>query len=381
MLKATNLTPYYIGIMSGTSLDGVDVVLVEFKDSTIQLLSSHCEPIPDKLQQQLLAVINPNWRGSLSSIGELHQQLGELFASAVNRLLERSDKKLSQISAIGSHGQTAWHQPTGEHPFSLQLGDANQIAELTGISVVADFRSRDIAANGQGAPLVPAFHQKVLTHPKKNRIILNIGGIANITFLPATSNSNNEVTGFDTGPGNGLMDSWVYKHKHSPYDKNGEWARSGKVLSNILEQLLNEPYFSSPAPKSTGKEIFNLSWVLNKTTEELSNYKPEDIQATLTELTAITISLNIKSHKGTQEYDGCYVCGGGARNAFLMERLQQHLPDITVDTTQKLGIDPDWMEAIAFAWLAKRTMEGKTGNSPSSTGANGPRILGAIYQK
>lgn len=367
--------------MSGTSLDGVDVVLVSFEDPEPQLLSSHCHPIPNELQQLLLTVSSPNWQGSLSSIGILNQKLGKLFASAVNQQLKTSTVRPEQVQAIGSHGQTVWHQPTGEHPFSLQLGDANQIAELTGITTVADFRSRDMAAKGQGAPLVPAFHRKALTHKENNRIILNIGGIANITLLPAASNTNNTVTGFDTGPGNGLIDAWTYKHKGSNYDKNGSWARSGTILDNILEELLSEPYFSLPSPKSTGKEIFNLSWLSNKTKEDLTSYKPEDVQSTLTELTAITIAKNIENNVDTQKYDECYVCGGGAHNTFLMERLQSHLPDTTVNTTQKVGIDPDWMEAIAFAWLAKQTIEGKTGNLPSSTGAKGPRILGAIYQK
>lgn len=385
MLKQHNNSHYYIGIMSGTSLDGVDVALVGFKDDdSIVLISTHYQAIDAHLQQQLQSISHPDWRGSLSEIGILHQQLGTLFADSVNALLTQSTITTQQIKAIGSHGQTVWHQPTGKHPFSMQLGDANQISELTGITTVADFRNRDIAAGGQGAPLVPAFHQNIFTHPSLNRVILNIGGIANITLLPATSNEQPKkgISGFDTGPGNGLMDAWINQYKKARYDKNGDWAKGGKILADVLKQLLNEPYFSAPIPKSTGKELFNLVWLNNQLKNDIAHYKPEDIQATLTELTAISIANSIKQH---DEYKTslteCLVCGGGAHNQFLMQRLQIHLPEIAIHTTQKQGIDPDWLEAIAFAWLAKQTIEGKSGNLPSATGAKGSRILGAIYSK
>lgn len=363
----------YIGLMSGTSLDGVDAVLVSFDNSTPKLLSSYSYSIPEELQRKLIEFTHPNWQGSISQIGIFNQQLGKLFADASNALIQKSNINPKNIRAIGSHGQTIWHQPEGEFSFSLQLGDANLIAEATGITTVADFRSRDIAAGGQGAPLVPAFHYEALTHSDKNRVILNIGGIANISYLPAKTN-NKPVTGFDTGPGNGLIDTWIRSHKGASFDKNGDWARSGSIQIKLLNTLLDEPYFSLLAPKSTGKEFFNINWLEDTLKDELKNHKPEDIQATLTELTALTIANNID-----KSCDELFICGGGIHNQFLIERLKYHLPKIPVRSTQELGIDPDWMEAIAFAWLAKQTMEGKTGNLPSATGAKGTRILGAIY--
>jgi anhydro-N-acetylmuramic acid kinase len=364
---------YYIGLMSGTSLDGVDAVLVDFSKENPPLLASHSHSIPKDIQKKLIEFTQADWCGSISSIGVFHQQLGKLFADAVNQLFQTSKITPQEIQAIGSHGQTIWHQPEGEFPFSLQLGDANLIAELTTITTVADFRSRDIAAGGQGAPLVPAFHHKVLSHPEKNRVILNIGGIANISYLPSKAN-NELVVGFDTGPGNGLIDAWIRTHKDISYDKNGDWAESGDIQTHLLDKLLNDPYFSLPAPKSTGKEFFNMIWLENTLKDELSNHKAEDIQATLTELTAKSIADSIE-----KPCDELFVCGGGIHNQFLIERLQFHLPQTPIASTQELGIDPDWMEAIAFAWLAKQTMEGKAGNLPSATGAKGSRILGAIY--
>jgi len=359
--------------MSGTSLDGVDAVLVDFNADTPKLIASHSHPIPEDLQTKLIELTHPDWRGSFAEMGAFHQQLGKLFADAVNQLLQESKITPQQVQAIGSHGQTLWHQPDGDTPFSLQLGDANLIAELTGITTVADFRSRDIAAGGHGAPLVPAFHHKALSHNDKNRVILNIGGIANISALPSKA-SNEPVTGFDTGPGNGLLDAWIRNQKEVSYDKSGDWGRSGTIQTDILNMLLEDPYFSLPAPKSTGKEFFNLTWLKNTLGNTLDNYKPEDIQATLTDLTAKTIADNIDT-----SCDELFVCGGGIHNQFLIERLQHHLPEVAIASTQALGIDPDWMEAIAFAWLAKQTMEGKAGNLPSATGAKGLRILGAIY--
>jgi len=360
--------------MSGTSMDGVDTVLVKFKqDNSLNLLQTLSFPIPKRLKSQLINAINPDWRGSFFDIGTLHQELGKLFAEASNQLLQQTNIDKHKISAIGSHGQTLWHEPTGENPFSLQLGDANLIAELTGIRTVADFRSRDIAAGGQGAPLVPAFHQQFLSSPKKNRVILNIGGIANITILPALS-SKQAASGFDTGPGNALLDSWIKQVKNKKYDKNGDWARSGIVQPALLELLLQEPYFSLPPPKSTGKELFNLDWLKAKLQNHLNTTTANNIQATLSALTAKSIANNIP-----ENCEELYICGGGIHNQFLIEQIKNQLPDIIITSTKTLGIDPDWMEAIAFAWLAKQTIEGKAGNLPEVTGASGSRILGAIY--
>ncbi|MCL4121670.1 UNVERIFIED_CONTAM: hypothetical protein GTU68_035203 [Idotea baltica] len=358
--------------MSGTSLDGVDAVLVEFKDKQTILIESHSHSIPNDLRVTIQDQIHPEWKGSLADIGLLNCQLGIVFAEAANSLLQKSKYKKSAIKAIGNHGQTLWHQPFGKHPFSMQLGNASIISENTGITTVADFRSRDIAANGQGAPLVPAFHQELLSHPDKNRVILNIGGIANITILPAT-NFNKDVSGYDTGPGNGLIDAWMYQHKQKRYDKNGDWGKSGQIISELLETLLSYEYFSQKPPKSTGKEAFNLNWLKSMLGEKLTKANPKDIQATLTELTAKTIADNIN------DCDELFICGGGIHNRFLIDRIQHHLPDTFFASTSSVGIDPDWMEAIAFAWLAKQTIEGKTSNLPAVTGAKGRRILGAIY--
>ncbi|MCL4161060.1 UNVERIFIED_CONTAM: hypothetical protein GTU68_059054, partial [Idotea baltica] len=244
--------------MSGTSLDGVDTVLVGFDQLKPTLISSYVHPIDPDLRESLLSTIHPDWQGSLADIGILNQKLGTLFADATCALIKDNNIDKTTITAIGSHGQTLWHQPLGKHPFSLQLGDASIIAEKTGITTVADFRSRDIAAGGQGAPLVPAFHKELLTHTDKNRVILNVGGISNITILPPSMSSQIE-SGFDTGPGNGLMDAWNAKHQITRYDKNGDWAKSGTINKIILKALLSEPYFSQPSPKSTGKELFNLT--------------------------------------------------------------------------------------------------------------------------
>ncbi len=354
-------------------MDGVDVVLVDFRYHSTQLVACYSHPIPAPLKDNLKEFIRPDWKGSLANIGSLHQKLGKLFAEAANILLRKYNLSAKQVAAIGNHGQTVWHQPSGEHPFSIQLGDANLIAELTGITTIADFRSRDIAAGGQGAPLVPAFHYKALADTYKNRVILNIGGIANISYLPALK-SNYDVSGFDTGPGNGLLDAWVQRHNGTHYDKNGEWAGSGTLQPEVLELLLDDPYFKSPPPKSTGKEVFNLKWLKERAGKAISKYKAADIQSTLSELTAVTISESIPA-----DCDEVYVCGGGIHNQDLMQRIKKHLPDISIHSTKELGIDPDWMEAIAFAWLAKQTLEGKPGNLPSATGARGPRVLGAIY--
>lgn len=367
---------YYIGLMSGTSLDGVDAALVSFNNKKPELLDSYSHPIPDNIKNKLIQFTKTDWKGSMADIGFFHQELGKLFSDATNQLLQQSNLEPHQVLGIGSHGQTIWHQPSSEYPFSMQLGDANLIAELTGITTVADFRSRDIAAGGQGAPLVPAFHNNALSHSDKNRVVLNIGGIANVSILPSET-SGKPVMGFDTGPGNGLVDAWIDLHKNKEFDENGDWAKSGIIQEDMLKTLLADDYFSLATPKSTGKEFFNLKWLRNTLGNNLDNSKPENIQATLTELTAKTIADSIDNMDFP--CDELFVCGGGIHNKFLIESLQHHLPKIAISSTQTLGIDPDWMEAIAFAWLAKQTLEGKAGNLPSATGAKGFRVLGAIY--
>lgn len=365
---------YYIGLMSGTSLDAVDAVLVDFSQSTPTLIEYYSHPFPKNFRHELLETIQPDWVGSLYTIGTLDQKLGYLFADAVDQLTQKANISNSDVIAIGSHGHTLWHEPSGEYPFSLQLGNANVISEQTKITTVADFRSRDIAAGGQGAPLVPAFHFKYLTHPTKNRVLLNIGGIANISYLPAEDNPNTTVFGFDTGPGNGLLDAWIFKHKKNKYDKNGDWAKSGTPSADLLTILKNDPYFTIPAPKSTGKEYFNLDWLDNNLKKYKFPLRPEDIQATLTKLTTNTIT------DASPQCDEVLIFGGGIHNKFLIELLKLNFLDTKVMSSDVIGIDPDWMEAIAFAWLAKQSLNGEAGNLPEATGAQGSRILGAIYQ-
>lgn len=367
------ITPYYIGLMSGTSLDGIDTVLVSFENQAVQLHHAFCYPLENTLRQQINQILAPQWQGSLLDYGHIDQLLGIQFAQAVNNLLEQTQITPQQIKAIGSHGQTLCHAPSTHLPFTLQAGDPNQISERTGITTVADFRRRDMAAGGQGAPLVPAFHRAVFFSPDTHRTVLNIGGLANLTVL--NTDSNAPVYGFDTGPGNTLIDQWCFKYTGQHYDKNGDWARSGTIHSEILEAMLKDPYFKLAPPKSTGREHFNLGWVTQKCGHR--EVTPVDVQATLTELTAMTISQAVQEQAPqTQEL---VLCGGGIHNTYLRERIQYHSSNLKLISTADLGADPDWVEAIAFAWLAKQTLEGKPSNMPSVTGARGERILGAIY--
>ncbi len=355
--------------MSGTSLDGVDAVLVEFHDSLPpRLVGSHYRPYSDALRAQLLALHTPQ-------PDEIHlaactaNELARLYASAVETLTAGHAR--DRIRAIGCHGQTLRHRP--DCGYTLQIGNAALLAELTGMSVVADFRSRDIAAGGQGAPLVPAFHAHVLRHPTQHRVIANIGGIANITDLPM----NAPVRGWDTGPGNMLMDGWIYRHRQAHYDCAGAWAASGTVQPGLLKALLDHPYLALPPPKSAGREQFNLPWLDALLRQLPTSHSPADVQATLLEFTARSLAEAIRDE--CAEARGLYVCGGGAHNLALMARLQTLMPDMRVDTTHALGVDPDWVEAMAFAWLARQTLHAQPGNLPTVTGACGERILGAVY--
>ncbi|VAX09175.1 Anhydro-N-acetylmuramic acid kinase [hydrothermal vent metagenome] len=371
------MTTFYIGLMSGTSVDSIDAVLLSIDNTSPRLHSSHRHPIPPALQQQTLALFVPG-ENELERMSQLDVRFGQLFADAVNALLKASNISTQQITAIGSHGQTLRHYPDNEFPNTLQIGDPNIIAELTGITTVADFRRRDMAAGGQGAPLVPAFHQALLQSDKINRVILNIGGIANITVL--ASDTGKTVTGFDTGPGNALMDAWILSQQQQPHDNNGAWAASGRVHQALLEQLLADAYFQQPPPKSTGRESFNLNW-LERILLQFPKYSPkpsaEDIQATLTELSAISIAQAILQY--ATESEQVLVCGGGVHNDYLMQRIRHHLPEQQLNSTLQAGIDPDWVEAMAFAWLAKQTLDGRAGNLPGVTGATHPVILGGIY--
>ena len=354
--------------MSGTSLDGIDAVLVDLSRPKPQQIAKHYLPFDDALKGNLLAL-------HLPIHNELHQaqvignQLAHLYAAAVAPLLARAKISNNDVRAVGCHGQTIRHRP--EHGYSLQIGNAALLAELTGITVVSDFRSRDIAAGGHGAPLVPAFHDHVLRHTDIHRVIVNIGGISNLTCLP----SGAPASGFDCGPGNLLMDAWCMQHRGEPHDDNGAWAASGKVLPDLLEKMLAEPYFALPPPKSSGRDLFNISWLQNKL---LGDEAAANVQATLLELTCRSIMLAIQKHcHGAEEI---YLCGGGAHNQTLRERLAASLPACSVKTTDALGVDGDYLEAIAFAWLAQQALHGKTANLPQVTGAKHPCILGAVYR-
>lgn len=364
----------YIGLMSGTSMDGVDAVLVAFDEERPRLLASHSAPMPESLREALLRLAGNHSPHPLQCFGELDHRLGQLFADASLALLEAAGMAPEAVTAIGSHGQTLYHQPLGDAPFSLQIGDPNIIAERTGITTVADFRRRDMAAGGQGAPLVPAFHAEVFA-AGHTRVVLNLGGIANITVLPGAAAA--PVTGFDTGPGNVLLDGWAQRHLGVPLDRDGAWARSGRVDPPLLDRLLGDPYFQVPPPKSTGREVFNGEWLERQLQQAGRHLAPEDVQATLVELTAASVADAVWRHaSGTREL---LVCGGGAHNGAVLARLGHHLPDCTVTSTASHGIDPDWVEALAFAWLARRTLQGRPGNLPAVTGARHPVVLGGVF--
>lgn len=362
------MSELYIGLMSGTSVDGIDAALVDFSQKQPQLIANHYSTFTPELRQQILALCQPG-DDEANRLGELDGILGKQFATATQLLLKKNNMTPSQIRAIGSHGQTIRHHPG--RGFTLQIGDPNVIAAETGITTVADFRRRDIAFGGQGAPLVPAFHQAIFTSTHQDRIILNIGGIANITSLP--SQESLPLLGFDTGPGNTLLDAWAEKHLHKPRDDEGTFASEGRINTELLNQLLSDPFFKLSPPKSTGREYFNLSWLEKQLTPAIS---PADVQATLVDLTAHSIVNAIQSYFSTGEI---LVCGGGVHNHFLMQRLRKIADNYTVHSTEKYGIHPDWVEAIAFAWLAKQTLSGRTGNIISATGARQASILGGVY--
>lgn len=356
-----------IGLMSGTSLDGVDAVLVDFSAAQPKPIASSYLPYPAALRQDVLDLHRPQH-------DEIHRaelvscQLARAYADTVHKLLAETNTPVSTIAAIGCHGQTIRHQP--QAGYSKQLNNPALLAELTGITVIADFRNRDIAAGGQGAPLVPAFHATVFRHPTIHRAILNLGGIANLTNLPP----QDKTSGFDCGPGNMLLDAWVQKHLSQVYDHDGQWAASGKVLPDLLAQLLAHEFLKASPPKSSGREQFNLDWLSHFLHAEM---QANDVQATLLAYTTHAVAQAIHNWCGPVEE--LYVCGGGAYNTTLLKQLQEILPKIRVQTTDSLGLAANWVEAVAFAWLAYRTLTQHSGNLPEVTGARGPRILGGIY--
>ncbi len=357
--------------MSGTSMDGIDAVVASFDPPGVTIHGTCTKAYPEDLKDALHAAIRQPLDVPLDTSGELDRRVGECFRDAALAVVTAADIDFDNIIAIGSHGQTLRHQPNADEPFSLQIGNAGIIAAGTNTTTVANFRRADILAGGQGAPLVPPFHEYLFHSRKSDRVVANIGGIANITVLPARAS---EVIGFDTGPGNGLMDAWVARHRGTAFDVNGQWAASGTVNDTLLRKFLADPYFELPPPKSTGFEYFNPLWLRSFNLDRLDAV---DVHATLCELSAVSIADSVNRHAAdTQEI---FVCGGGAHNVELMRRLSRQLPDAAVTSTAAVGLDPDWVEAAAFAWLAMRTVNGETGNLPSVTGAAHKVVLGDIH--
>lgn len=361
----------YIGLMSGTSMDGIDAALVRFDGNTPSLLAHHQHPWPEALLQTMQRLTR-DAQGTLTALAESDAWAGEVFAQAALALLAKAAIAPGQVSAIGSHGQTLTHGPDSPHPYTLQIGDPNRIAERTGITTVADLRRRDIAAGGQGAPLVPAFHRACLRQAGEDRVILNIGGIANITLLPGDPLA--KVSGFDTGPGNCLLDAWIQRQRQQPFDAGGSFAAEGQLRPALLDQLLADPYFARPAPKSTGPDYFSLAWLQRQLPQDIP---PADVQATLAGLTARSIAQAIRATQ--PQAARVLICGGGIHNPRLRLLLGIELPDVSLESTGDWGLPPDWVEAMAFAWLARESMAGRAGNLPEVTGAQAPVVLGGIY--
>ncbi len=363
-----------IGLMSGTSIDSIDAVLASISDHGLEIQATLEHPFAPALRQAIADISQPG-DNEIERMGVLDRQLGAAFADACDALLQRANVQAAQIMAIGSHGQTIRHRPPSagnDTAFTLQIGDPNTIAERTGITTVTDFRRRDVAAGGEGAPLAPAFHAAVFAKTNVNRAIINIGGIANISLLAGDA----LLTGYDTGPGNTLLDHWVQQHRGERYDRDGAWSAEGAVHKPLLEQLGTHPYLACRGPRSTGKEAFNMAW-LTDCLGAAPEANPEDVQATLAEFTAQCIADSILDSK--LPVHEAYVCGGGAYNTDLMRRLYQRLQPTQLYSTAELGLEPEWVEGAAFAWLAWRTLHGASGNAAAVTGAEGARVLGGIY--
>lgn len=352
----------YIGIMSGTSLDGVDVVLCEIDTSSCRLISSLEYPLSLELKTDILTMIEG--KRTLEAVGQMDHRLGLLFTQAVGALLIRENIDASSIKAIGLHGQTLWHEPMGEYPFSMQLGDPNILTAKTGIPVVADFRRKDVALGGQGAPFAPAFHEFIFSNINSFVSIVNIGGMANISIL------DEKLIGYDTGCGNVLLDMWIAAHQGVSYDKDGEWAKSGSVDYGLLDSMMSDDYFAQPYPKSTGREKFNKAWLQGYLSGKTHN--PEDVQRTLLELTALSISNEVLRFNR----DVVLLCGGGAKNSFLIERIKALTPNVEVTIAQ----NADYIEAMTFAWLAYKRVHKEIVNLKDVTGARDNAILGGLYE-
>lgn len=362
---------HFIGMLSGTSRDGVDTVLVNFSHGSMSILHASCVPYPPAIRQKLDQLLETGKRPGRNLTSVLDDTLGRFFARTAQNLVREAGMEMRDIRAIGSHGQNVWHEPWGENPISMQLGRPGLIAKNTNTTTVGNFRNADVQAGGQGAPLAPLLHQEIFHNDHEERAVLNIGGIANLTILPAKGG----VTGYDCGPGNCLMDAWTRRHLQKDYDNGGRWAARGQVDAELLERLLKDPYFSQPPPKSTGLERFNSSW-LDKVLAG-SDLREVDVQTTLAELTAVSVANCLRD---SFEPARLLVCGGGAHNAFLMRRLAAALPDVIVETTARYGTDPDWVEGLLFAWLARERLHERIQNTPPITGARHPVLLGDVHQ-
>lgn len=379
-LPAGDAGGFFLGLISGTSADGIDAALVEIAPQTndqhgaapeLRLHAGRTYALPSELRKEVLRVSQARADIHLDALGQLDTRLAVAFAQAALQLLAETGISASAVRAIGSHGQTLRHRPAGPAPFTLQLGDGNVIAELTAITTVADFRRRDVAAGGQGAPLMPAFHAAMLRSSNEPRAVLNLGGIANLTLLAP----GRPVRGFDTGTANGLMDAWHARHRGGPFDPAGAFAASGAADRALLQALLAEPWLALPAPKSTGRDHFHLEWLEARLGDRAR--APEDVQATLCLFSARSIAEALRREQpGTQRL---FVCGGGVHNLALMAALRDELPAVIVESTEAAGLDPDFVEAMGFAWLARETLAGRPGNLPEVTGARGARVLGTVF--
>jgi anhydro-N-acetylmuramic acid kinase len=361
----------YLGLISGTSMDAIDAALVDFDAPALSIVATSATAFEPALKSRVASLIESADRAALDEIGQIDVALARAFAQAALHLMRDAGVDAGSITAIGSHGQTLRHRTDLATPFTWQIGDPNTLAELTGVTVVADFRRRDVAAGGQGAPLLPVFHDQVFRNGGEDRVIVNLGGIANVTILKRDA----EVSGFDTGPANRLLDAWISQERGLNLDENGAWAASGRCDAALLRQLLDEPYLSLPPPKSTGRELFNLPWL--KTELGSQQRRPQDVQATLLEYTAATVAAAVRRYAPDA---ALYACGGGAHNAALLAALARCVAPNRVATTASLGLDPDYVEAIAFAWFARRTLAGLPSNAANVTGAKGARILGGVYR-
>ncbi len=368
------MSEYFIGLISGTSVDAIDAVLMDFSKSNTHIVTSYSQPINNNLKNAIQSAISKNtWPQETEG---LDLQFADESVKAVKHLLSQASLNAAQINAIGSHGQTIWHDPDGDPPISIQVGNAQHIANQASITTIGNFRQADMDAGGQGAPLACTYHAEVLCDLNENRVILNLGGIANITFLP--KDSSKDIIGFDTGPANTLLDAWIKRHKNLDYDKDSTWAKTGKVNQELLNLFLTDKYFKENPPKSTGREKFNLHWLQRMLDQYQKPISEHDVQATLLILTTRSVANAIK--KWVPETSRVLLCGGGSNNSFLISQLQKELPNISVEQTSLYGVSENWMEAMCFAWLAKQKIENRPGNTPSVTGATKKIVLGDCYK-